>query len=169
MLYRHFTALAVICCKLLHSSQGFDFRGGSDPLADALRHKMEKFDRLCYALHLNHLELLLHSRFHQSRNDLSLRHRVLACEMALEEVIDIADPAIPETVFLLLVPSVENGAQQVVRLLSLNHIVQNLIAVYPHEISKGKVRSPTDDSMLVLESGLKETLFLLVLLLSVVD
>lgn len=89
--------------------------------------------------------------------------------MALKEIVDIVDSAIFQTIFLFLVPSVENRAHQVVCLLPLHYIVQNLVAVYPHKISQREVSALADDAVPVLETGLEETLFLLVLLLSVVD
>lgn len=89
--------------------------------------------------------------------------------MALKEIIYVSESAVFQAIFLLFVPSVEDGTDEVVCLLPFYDVVQHLSIVEPYKISKRQIGAFAGDSVLVLKTGFKETLLLLVFDLSTVN
>lgn len=56
--------------------------------------------------------------------------------MAFKEVIDVRESAVFQAIFLLFVPSVEDGTDEVVCFLSFYYVVQHLSIIEPDKISK---------------------------------
>lgn len=90
---------------------------------DAFSHEGEEFDGFSDALRSYHLKSIFHSCLQQGRGDFPLGCCIGTREMSLEQVVDMGESAVPETVLLLLVPAVEDGAEQVICLLAFHHIV----------------------------------------------
>jgi hypothetical protein len=83
--------------------------------------------------------------------------------MSLGKVVNVAEIAIFETVFLFFVPPVEDGTDKIVCFLPLHNVIKDLSSVLPHEVSDGQVASPHLDPILLNHPLLKKRLFLFIL------
>ena len=95
---------------------------------------MKKFDWFCDVIDLYHFETIPYASIQKSTVNFPFVFGKGTCEMPLEKVKNIFEPTIFKSVFLLFVPSIENGTNQIISFFSLHHIIHYLATILPHEI-----------------------------------
>lgn len=169
MLDCQLTGFSVQGGHLLNSPQTRQSLLNHQFLFDFLGEEVQEFQGICDVVGLGHLELVLDSGIEQGSLHFPSILGKPPSQMSFKQVKDITEATISETILLFFVPAIHNGTDKIISFLPLDHIIQNLIVIGPHEIPNRKVAGPHLHPVFLAHFLLEERLVLLVLDLSCID
>ena len=163
MLHCQLTCLSIHSCHLLNGTQTSYTVVASYSHFNLLSDKIQKFEGLRDIANLHHFEFIHNSSIHKCSCYSSLIFSIPSSEMPLEKIVDVAEPTIFQSVFLLFVPAVLNGTHQIISFLPFDHVVKDFTVVLPHEITYRQIAGSDHYIVLFCQFFLEEILLIFVL------